>query len=95
MLTDDITTPASEPMLREAAVQRLKKKRDLFAHLLVYTLFNASFVVIWALTGSHGFFWPVFLIVFWGIGVVMNAYDVYRRDQFSEASIRREMSRLR
>jgi predicted membrane channel-forming protein YqfA (hemolysin III family) len=95
MLTDDITTPASDPILRDRAVQRLKKKRDFFAHLLVYTLFNASFVVIWALTDAHGFFWPLFLIVFWGIGVVMNAYDVYRREDFSETSVRREMAKLR
>ena len=95
MLTDDITTPASDPVLRELAVKRLKKKRDFHAHLLVYTLFNASIIIVWALTTPHAFFWPVFLIVFWGIGVVMNAYDVYRTDEFSEASIRREMARLR
>ncbi len=42
----------------------------------------------------HGFFWPVFPIVGWGIGVVMNAWDVYRNDEFDEQQIRREMKRL-
>jgi hypothetical protein len=32
-------------------------------------------------------------IAAWGIGVVMNAWDVYRGDEFSEAQIRREMER--
>ena len=95
MLTDDITAPGSDTMLRELAVKRLKKKHDFYAHLLVYTLFNAGVIVIWALTDASGFFWPVFLIVFWGIGLVMNAYDVYRGGEFSEASIQREMARLR
>jgi hypothetical protein len=36
----------------------------------------------------------VFPIVGWGIGVVMNAWDVYRNDEFGEDQIRREMERL-
>jgi hypothetical protein len=43
---------------------------------------------------AHGFFWPVFPIVGWGIGVVMNAWDVYRNDEFDEEQIRREIERL-
>jgi hypothetical protein len=54
---------------------------------------NTFLVAIWAVTG-HGFFWPGFPIVGWGIGVVMNAWDVYRGDEFSEDEIRREMDRL-
>ncbi|HEX9236925.1 MAG TPA: 2TM domain-containing protein [Actinomycetota bacterium] len=51
-------------------------------------------MVIWALTDLHGFFWPVFPIVGWGIGVVMNAWDVFRGDEFDEDQIHREMERL-
>ena len=81
-------------VLRERAIKRLKKRRDFSGHLLVYFLVNAFLVVIWALTDVHGFFWPVFPIVGWGIGVVMNAWDVYRNDEFDEQQIRREMKRL-
>jgi polyferredoxin len=79
--------------LRQRALTRLKKKRDFRAHLLVYAMVNAFLVAIWALTGQH-FLWPVFPIVGWGIGVVMNAWDVYRGDEFSEDEIRRERGRL-
>ena len=82
-------------VLREQAVKRLKKRRDFHAHLLIYFLVNGFFVVIWAATNLHGFFWPVFPLVGWGIGVVINGWDVYRGDEFSEESIRREMERLR
>jgi hypothetical protein len=51
-------------------------------------------VVIWAVINVHGFFWPVFPIVGWGIGVVMNAWDVYGRREISEEDIQREMERL-
>ena len=57
-------------------------------------MFNGSLVVIWAVTGA-GFFWPVFLIVAWGIGVVASAWDTYGPDLPTETEIRREMDRLR
>lgn len=78
---------------RELALKRLKKRRDFAAHLLMYIMVNSFLVVIWAITGA-GFFWPVFPIVGWGIGVVMNAWDVWRGDDFSEEAIAREMERL-
>ena len=49
-------------------------------------------VVIWSMT-SGGFFWPAFPMAAWGIGVVMNAWDVWQGD-FSEADIEREVARL-
>jgi len=80
--------------LRDRAIRRLKKRRDFSAHLLVYVLVNAFLVAIWALTNVHGFFWPVFPLAGWGIGLVMNAWDVFRSDEFYEDQIRREMDRL-
>ena len=72
----------------------VKKRRDFHAHLLVFTLVNTSLVIVWLTTEGHGFFWPIFPIAFWGIGVVMNAWDVYRGEDFSEDQIEREMRRL-
>jgi hypothetical protein len=43
---------------------------------------------------TSGFFWPIFPIFGWGIGLVFNAWDVYR-EPVSEERIRREMGRLR
>jgi 2TM domain len=80
--------------LREKAIKQLKKQRDFRAHLLVYVLVNTFLVAVWALTNPDGLFWPVFPIAFWGIGVVMNAWDVYRGEEFSEMQIRREMERF-
>jgi hypothetical protein len=83
-----------EQVLRDKAVKQLKKKRDFRGHLLVYVLVNAFLVVIWVLTGPHGFFWPVFFIAAWGIGVIMNAWDVYGRQEITEEDIHREIDRL-
>jgi len=89
--TSDLTPDES---LRDKAVRRLKKKQDLHAHLLVYAMVNTFIVVIWAVTGGD-FFWPVFPIVGWGIGLVMNVWDVYRNEEPTEDQIRREIERLR
>lgn len=80
--------------LREAAITQLKKKRDFRSHLFMYVAVNAMLIAIWAVTGA-GFFWPVFPILGWGIGVAANAWDVYGRKPFSEEEIRREQERLR
>ena len=80
--------------LRERAVKRLKKRRDFRGHLLIYTLVNAFLVVIWAVTSPGGFFWPIFPIVGWGIGVIMNAWDVYFAEDFSEEDIDKEIEHL-
>jgi hypothetical protein len=80
--------------LRDRAVQLLRKKSDFGAHLLAYVLINGFLVGIWAVTGAN-FFWPVFPIMGWGIGVAFNAWDVYRRQVPTEEQIRREMESLR
>lgn len=80
--------------LRERAVARLKKRRDFHAHAAVYVLFNSFVVLVWAMTSQGGFFWPVFLILGWGIGLLMNAYDVYFAEEISEERIAREIERL-
>jgi 2TM domain len=78
---------------RDRAVTQLKKQRDFRGHVLVYVLVNTFFVVIWAIITPHAFFWPVFPIAGWGIGVVMNAWDVYWRPEITEDDIRHEMER--
>jgi uncharacterized ion transporter superfamily protein YfcC len=91
--TQHLSQQQPTDQLRERALRRLKKRRDFGAHLLVYVLVNTFIVIIWAVT-SGGFFWPIFPIVAWGIGVVMNAWDVWRPDEFSDEQIAEEMARL-
>jgi hypothetical protein len=93
MTINETTEPTLASESRERAIKRLKKQRDFYGHLLVYALVNGFLVVIWAVTSLHGFFWPIFPIVGWGIAVVLNAWDVYRSDVFSEEQIQREIQR--
>ena len=87
------TTTVPDDGLRDRAITRVKKKRDLAAHVLVYVLVNGFLVAVWAVTGRH-FFWPVFPLAGWGIGLVMNVWDVFRAE-VTEESIQREISRMK
>ena len=85
--------PPPEPDARERALKRLKKRRDFTGHLLVYVLVNSFLVAVWAVT-SAGFFWPMFPMVGWGIGVVMQAWELWHGEEVTEAQIAREMKRV-
>jgi 2TM domain len=79
--------------LRDQALKQLRKKREFSANLFAYVLVNAFLVGIWAVTGA-GFFWPVFPILGWGLGLFFHAWDVYQRPP-TEEQILREMDRLK
>jgi hypothetical protein len=79
--------------LRSLALASLNKKRDFRAHLTSYLVVNAVIIAIWAMTGAN-FFWPIFPILGWGIGLFFHGWDVYRAP-IDETDIEREMRRLR
>jgi hypothetical protein len=93
VLTD--TERGDDTKLREAAIERLKKRQDFRAHLLTFVMVNALLWTIWALTSPGGFAWPAIITAGWSIGLVMNAWEVYGRKPFSEADVRAEIERLR
>jgi hypothetical protein len=45
-------------------------------------------------SGGYGYPWPAWMTVGWGLGVIMNAWDVYLRRPITEDEIRREADRL-
>ncbi|HEX2084380.1 MAG TPA: DUF1707 domain-containing protein [Solirubrobacteraceae bacterium] len=50
-------------------------RRDFREHLRAYVMVMALLVAIWALTGA-GYFWPVWPMLGWGIGVWSHASAV-------------------
>ena len=67
-MKDERLPDAPDQSLRGRALERIEKKQEFHAHLLAYVLVNALLVGIWAVTGAE-FFWPVFLLLGWGIGI--------------------------
>jgi adenylate cyclase len=75
-----------------AAMERIRAKRGFSVHATVYAAVNLLLIAIWAIT-SRGYFWPIWPILGWGLGLGMNYWAVYLRRPISDDEIRREMER--
>ena len=80
------------PNDRKAAVERLKAKRAFWQNVASYVVINAFLIGIWWFTG-HGYFWPMWVLLGWGFGLVMHAWTVFGQKPITEADIEREMRR--
>ncbi len=77
---------------REAALRRVKAKRDFRNHAAVYVVVNTMLVVIWAISGA-GYFWPIWPIAGWGVGLAFNAWAAYFERPITEVDVQKEMER--
>jgi hypothetical protein len=46
-------------------------------HLYNYLWVNVALVIIWAMTNFGGYFWPIWPMLGWGIGLAAHAFSVY------------------
>jgi hypothetical protein len=79
---------------RKAAVKKLREKREFHSHLVAYVVINAMLIGIWW-QGGRGYFWPAWVLLGWGVGLVLNGWAVYFQKPISEDEIQREMRRFR
>ena len=86
-------TPTPTPSsARDLARKRLEARRGLTGHLVAYVVINLFLIGVWAMTG-RGYFWPIWVIAGWGVGLVLNAWDVLWRRPITEADIDAELKR--
>lgn len=94
------------PLTEEQAIRRQIKKRmeartELVQHASWYVGVNLLLVFIWLVTG--GFFWPIFPLFFWGLGVAGQGFEYYnkygggaqRREAAIEAEVQRKLEESR
>lgn len=64
--------PTTRPS--ERARPRARGRHELRSHLISFALVNLLLIAIWAATGA-GYFWPVWPLLGWGIGIACQAGD--------------------
>lgn len=79
---------------RESVRKQLESRRDFSSHLVAYVVVNAFLIGIWAITGA-GYFWPVWILGGWGIGLVFHAWNTFGHHDVTEADVDAEMERRR
>lgn len=83
-----------EEELRREAKRRIKDRREFWQHLVSYAIVNAALIGIWAVSGA-GYFWPGWVLLGWGIGLVFHAWNTFGQRPITEEEIQREMDRIR
>ncbi len=88
--------PTKEEILQKAQ-RRVDDKKSFFAHLVVYFIFNAVFVIIWAVTSPGGYVWWIWPLGAWTVAIVLHAMGtfVFRKDSdWEKKSVEREATKI-
>jgi len=75
----------------EQARARALRKRKFRGDVVGYLVINAFLIGIWAIAG-FGYFWPGWVLAGWGVLLILDGWDSYRRD-VTEEDVQRELHR--
>jgi 2TM domain len=78
------TQTPQDKQLWEIAKKRASFKR----HLTSYVLVNLFLIGVWYFTeeqGNYHYFWPKWVLLGWGIGLVLNYFEAYQATNFFSA----------
>ncbi|PFG33019.1 2TM domain-containing protein [Sanguibacter antarcticus] len=92
-MTDSFKPPYDDE--RREALKRIRARRALATQAVTYLVVNAFLVLVWWITGPGGYFWPIWVIGGWGIGLVLSAWKVLGSRPITEEDIERELRRGR
>ncbi len=80
--------------LMTLARKRAQDKVGFYTHFAIYVIINSMLIIIWWLTGA-GFPWFIFVLGFWGVGLVANFISVFFGTGVSDRMAQREYEQLK
>jgi adenylate cyclase len=86
--------PAAMPADHREAIKRIRAKRAFGIHATVYVAVNLFLIAVWAIT-SRGYFWPIWPLLGWGVGLGIHYSTAFHRRPISDDEIRRELGKER
>jgi hypothetical protein len=88
-MTDDVE-------LHRLAVRRADMRLAFRSHLMAYVVVNAGLVAIYFMTSFGHYFWPIWPMLGWGIGLAAHAATVYMDGEgIRDRMIQEEIEKLR
>ena len=69
--------PASAPAVRSQRDRAGVARKSFYAHLGPYVVVNAFLVMIWVITSFGGYFWPIWPMMGWGVGLGIHAWGAF------------------
>jgi hypothetical protein len=66
-------TPRAAGALEE---RRARRQQTFYRSLAIYLAVNAMLVVVWLFSG-RGYFWPIWVMLGWGIGIVAQGVSAF------------------
>ncbi len=85
---------ANDDALMALARKRAQDKIGFYIHFAVYIAVNALLIGIWWFVGD-GFPWFLFILGFWGIGIVAHFMGVFVGTGMTDRMTQREYEKLR
>jgi hypothetical protein len=85
--------PSDEELMRLAR-KRAEERFGFYIHFTIYVIVNLFLVAAWWFTGD-GFPWFVFVLGFWGIGLVAHGASVFMGSGMTKRITEREYQRLK
>jgi hypothetical protein len=85
----------SEQELRIKARKRAEDKVGFYVHFGIYILVNTALWLLWWITTPEVFPWPIFITLFWGIGVGSHAVGTFAGHSFTEDLAEKEYQKLK
>ena len=82
--------------LHRQAIRRADMRIAFRSHLTAYAIVNAGLVGIWVMTSFGHYFWPIWPMIGWGIGLGSHAAAVYMDGEgIRDRMIAEELEKLR
>jgi hypothetical protein len=90
-MTDDV-----DDEIRRLAIRRADMRLAFRSHLTAYAIVNAGLVAIYIMTSFGHYFWPIWPMMGWGIGLAAHGVTVYMDGEgLRDRMIQEELEKLR
>ena len=82
----------NEEELYDYARKRVKRRRKFYSHLITWVVMSVFFILLNLVTSDY--FWAIFPILGWGIGVAFHGIQIFT-NEWEDSEIDREYERLK